>query len=318
MAINVYFCVFLLFHNNIDCSLYLIVGHPILTYAVSFPDHVFSRRLYYVPLALHVLISLAGFVSRSNHCSRINGVCVWSKCWISKHGRWVCCAHLHGTYGMLSSYSSNRANLAEYTALVIMLFNSWWRNVARDVHTELYSSFRSSPSFQRAREYPFSGFLRTILFIFLLSYMSAVAIDGLYCECRSVYRCVFGRWCAILLGIFVIVIVVVVVNALVVSWGGAVAVDSWVECWHEVPLNLYFVPRQHASCYCNKMDYRSELLVPDTYVENYMCIIRRLARSLAICKEQRREAHDGRIIRWDLELTMNFFTSISVTYMLVR
>ena len=46
------------------------MGHPILTYAVSFPDHVFSRRLYYVPLALHVLISLAGFVSRSNHCSR--------------------------------------------------------------------------------------------------------------------------------------------------------------------------------------------------------------------------------------------------------
>ena len=96
------------------------------------------------------------------------------------------------------------------------------------------------------------------------------------------------------------------------------AVNSELSVGTKFLLNLYFVPRQHASCYCNKMDYRSELLVPDTYVENYMCIIRRLARSLAICKEQRREAHDGRIIRWDLELTMNFFTSISVTYMLVR
>ena len=167
VAINVYFCDFLLFHNSIDCSLFD-CGPSYPTYAVSFPDHVFSRRLYYVPSALHVLISLAGFVSRSNHCCRINGVCVWSKCWISKHGRWVCCAHLYGTYGMLfSSYSSNRANLAEYTALVIMLFNSWWRNVARDVHTELYSSFRSSPSFQRAREYPFSGFLRTIVYLII-------------------------------------------------------------------------------------------------------------------------------------------------------
>ena len=142
-------------------------------------------------------------------------------------------------------YSSNRANLAEYTALVIMLFNSWWRNVARDVHTELYSSFRSSPSFQRAREYPFSGFLRTILFIFLLSFIcQRWRLMAWYCECRSVYRCVFGRWCAILLGIFVIVIVVVVVNALVVSLGWRAWQPS--ECWHEVPFK--FVLRAETTC----------------------------------------------------------------------
>ena len=72
-------------------------------------------------------------------------------------------------------------------------------------------------------------------------------------------------------------------------WGEVLLTAEWVLA--RSSLNLYFVPRQHASCYSNKIDYRSELLCTRhvsrklTYV--YVSLSW-LARSLAICKEGRR------------------------------
>ena len=125
--------------------------------------------------------------------------------------------------------------------------------------------------------------------------MSAMAIDGLILWMQvGLYRCVFARRDDVLF-----------------CWGLCLwmlcclsggAVNSELSVGTKFLLNLYFVPRQHASCYCNKMDYRSELLVP-----GHVCrklYVYHSAGSLS-CILQRGSTCmiDGRIIRWDLELT---------------